>query len=656
MNILIQRLFSLLILPIMLLGQGIDDPYKNIEYFKLSNGLQVYMLSDKQVSNTQIILSVKVGMDIEDKANAGISHLLEHLIFRDERIPYHDYLDYIKEEGATYINGYTSQYETSYEATIDSNKSYWLVEIFAQMLLDKVVSDSDLEIEKKALQVEIGAFHWYHHLGYSLKSTLKYLAKIFPNKEDIYTNEFGLTQRKEYLDSYFYRKNNTDFSLEEVMHHYNTYYYPQNMLLKVVGNFEAKKMRLLIEKEFGTSQKQGTKTAKEPPYNATLNNKPHQSYKIGASKNYAYLGTKYILDDYKKYLILDAYSEYLATKMQQLLRNTLGQTYSVNDFYHSRANAVMTGVNFGSLHASLDENIQLVQKKIYADSLKIEDKEIAEALKQSSVYYSALEHDSATLLELISAQEYLQEYHQIFDSTPFAIFSSITKEEFQESISEAFTKQNAYSYIYSDYYFFPFDILILTLLMFFVVIVIYIRGGIIVSKQKGIPIYYTQRDVLLTRRIGNRFVLFWKFIVIFMIAVLLSEWSEYFLFMWIFDNPYYASSVDTPYSYVYSIGSFSYYLILFIVIVRVCCIKSLSRLDMLKEGMFFRGSTSVFIAKNKIDTLSVVPWSWNKVSHTYGIGIRFWKPLLKVTLHDARVLYIRSKDAQHLVEDLSKFL
>ena len=108
-------------------GANTSDPYKNIDYLVLDNGLKVYMLSDEKAVNTQIELDVKVGMNIESEKNAGISHLLEHLIFRDQRVPHKDYVDYLKGEGATFINGYTSDEVTQYVATIDSQNSFFLL-------------------------------------------------------------------------------------------------------------------------------------------------------------------------------------------------------------------------------------------------------------------------------------------------------------------------------------------------------------------------------------------------------------------------------------------------------------------------------------------------------------------------------------------------
>ena len=159
--ILLTIIYSLLLQLSATETEAIKDPYKNVVYFKLKNGLDVYMLSNDKSVNTQISMKVKVGMDIETDENYGLSHLVEHIVFRDQRVPHHDYLDYIKEEGGTYVNGHTTRYTTEYFTTIDSNKSYWIAETFAQMIFDKNVTKEDLEIERGALQTEIGEIVWY---------------------------------------------------------------------------------------------------------------------------------------------------------------------------------------------------------------------------------------------------------------------------------------------------------------------------------------------------------------------------------------------------------------------------------------------------------------------------------------------------------------
>ena len=141
----ISLLFLFLISLPLYASESIEDPYKNITYMKLDNGFQAYLLNNDKVANTQIELTVNVGTDIEDEENYGLSHLVEHLVFRDKRVPHRDYVDYIKEEGATYMNGYTTRYKTGYKAIINNDKSYWITEAFSKMLFNKQVGNEDLK-------------------------------------------------------------------------------------------------------------------------------------------------------------------------------------------------------------------------------------------------------------------------------------------------------------------------------------------------------------------------------------------------------------------------------------------------------------------------------------------------------------------------------
>lgn len=638
------------------------DPYANIKYYELDNGLKVFMLSDKLSKNIQIDVSVKVGRDVEDKANAGITHLVEHIIFRDQRVPHKDYIDYIEEEGATYVNGSTSRYETHYVTTISSDKAYWIVETFAQMLFDKVVTEEDLVIEKKALQVEIWELYWYDKLDYMLAS----YDSLLPSFSDAYVDEFSLKEIEPRIHDYFYKKNNKEFTLDEVMSYYNEYYYPENMTLKIVGNFDDAKMKEAIVKSFGVSKRVGTKKVEEPIHNAKLNNKPHIYYGFGQSKDYAEIGTKYILDDYKKYLIIDSYTDYLATNMQQLLRNKLGQTYGVNSFYESDRDAVATGVKFDSLHAEFYRSIELVKEKIDKDVTKIDSSDIKEALKQSALYYSSLEHNSKTLLSLVNTQEYIQKYHPSLNETDYAIFNSITHEEFQDTISEAFAPQNRYESIYELYYLFPLELPLSYLLIFIILLYVLNKIEKFIYLKKGFTAY-SLRDVAFSRRLSNRFLQFLQFIFIVLIALYINAWSEYWFFQVIFDNAYYVRTIKSPYNLLCDLASFTYYIVIVMIIDNYIFKKSFSRIDATEGGLFFTSSFvvygfgswdigAIFIAKDELKQISITPWSLGKFSKIYGIAMLFFKPLVMLSLKDGSVLYIRSNNAKLLEKELREWL
>jgi len=627
------------------------DPYKNIEYFKLDNGLQVYLLSDEKAVNTQISLEVKVGYGVENADNYGITHLVEHMVFRDQRVPHHDYLDYIKDEGGTYVNGYTRRYETGYLTTIDSNQSYWIAETFAEMIFDKNVTDDDIRVEKGALQTEIGEFRWYYKLMWDIG---KFFKAITPPNDSIYTQDFALEKEPDLPARYKAQQNNKKFTLAELMAHYDKYYYPANMVLTIVGNFDIDTMKCLIEKKYGAIDKKGTEYAKKPAENPKLNHKPYRRFYEGTGESSAYIGVKYIIDDYKKYLILDIYSANLAERLQQHMRNKNGKTYSVNPYEFSDRKAAVVSITFDSLHDKFQENIDIAKRTIADDIRELNSSTIDDALKSyEEKYYKSIEHDSASLVSLVDMAQYLREDHNITDKSSYDIFKSITHQDIRDTIAKVFKPENNYTLIYRDYYFFPMEMLVLSLLSMMLFVYIYIRVYRIGLKHQ--KMLYTHRDVVMHRRVSNRIFGFWILLVTAITSNIAWDWIKYIIFDTIMDDPNYLMTIDVPYSYIATILDPMAFLILFVLIYYNLW-RYYARIDVTKDHIVAIGNRVIVIPREKIESISVAPWRAGIYRSTIGSSILFWKPLVEIQLSDGGSYYIRASQADHLDEDLNRWL
>ena len=651
-----MNIFStfLLFFSTLLFASSSADPYKNIHYFKLDNGLKVYLLSDRKSTNTQIKLEVNVGTSVENSKNAGISHLLEHLIFRDKRVPYRDYIDYLEEEGATYINAYTDEYKSVYEATMDAKKSYFLVDAFATMIFDKKLNRVDLEVEQRALQTEIGEVKWYNTLAFYFGRGFKYVMKVFPESQDIFVDSFSLEKQREELSLYQQKLNNKTFTLRQVMQHYDAYYYPQNMTLKIAGNFNLKKMKKLIQKKYGSIEKAGFKETEKLAYNAKLSQLPFHVTITGESdRNEAYIGTRFLLDNYKKYLILLSYSEHLANKTQQLLRNKLGQTYSVKSYKKSLRNAALVGVVLKSLHKDFDENIALIQKKIADDVIKMPKSEIEESLHQSALYYSSLEHDSETLLSLIQTQEFLHLYQNIYNKTAYEIFNAITPQEFQKVLTKSFRPRFSFLYIYRDYYLFPFDMAIFLFFSFGVILYIAKRMAKLSMINKNIK--YSSRDIRFSRRLTSYFVSFLVMGFIFFMTLIINSWIEYYSSLYLFDYAHYIDNLDKPWNYLYFFIYILLFFMIFITITLLLFRKFFTRIDVTENNIYIVGVSIEIVNKFEIQEIKKVPWSFSKVGKIYGVKILFFRSVVMIKTKE-KVFYLRSNSATELEEDLLKWL
>jgi predicted Zn-dependent peptidase len=642
-----NKLWFLLLVAVNLLHANVTevkDPYKEIDYFVLENGLQVYMLSNDKATNTNISMKINVGWDIEDEESYGLSHLVEHMVFRDKRVPYRDYLDYMQDEGASYVNGFTSRYKTELIVKIDSNKSYWIVETFAKMIFDKDVDNEDIEIEKGAVQVEIGEKVWYE----SILTPLLKIKKIAPPKESIYQSHFGLVKAKELPTSTVEKDNNKNFTLEEVMTHYKKYYYPSNMILKITGNFNNIQMKELVQNTYGKIHNKGTQRTHKPKRDAILSKKEYIYYREGLDKNYGYIGTQYLFDDCQKHIILYSFIKYVSKKIQQKLRNKEGKSYTVSTHGLQLRGAGVVSISFDGLHDDFSDNIKLVKRSIKYYVENIDDEMIEEALEEYKKRYTSVEFDSDSLTTLVNKSEHMRSDHKINIQTHYDFFKSITPEKFKEVLAQVFIPENSYTVIYRDYYLFPGDISILGFLVLFIIMFIYFRFSYLIFSFRGIR--YAKREVLLLHRIGNRFIGFVVFILLVFLTGLLYSWIEYFIMKYMVGDANYLTTLDIPYGlYMDIIGNVLHIILMFILFRWL--VKYHSRIDVTLDTIYILGSNPMSISKSDVLSMDVVPWNIRKYFQIIGFSFFFWRPLLLVKT-SSKTYYVRTRNAEELKEDI----
>lgn len=627
------------------------DPYANVEHFYLKNGMQVYLLADEKAENTSIELEVGVGYDIENSETYGLAHLVEHLVFRDRRVPYNDYLDFLEEEGATYVNGMTGPFQTRYLATIDSNRSYWIAEQFATMLFDKNVTKDDLEIERGALQTEIGEYTFLKKAAWHVFS---FVRDVTPPQDDIYTDEFSLPPRKKPPAPYFAQVNNSRFDLDEVLRHYHQYYYPANVTLKIVGNFDSRTMKARISKSFGRFTREGNLTVKRPVYHPAMNQKPFTRFYDGGNENVGILGAKYLRDDYQKVIILEAYMESAASRLQRELRNERGQNYGVSAYMNHDRSAGIAGVYFDGLHEHFEENTRVVGDFLSEDAAALDRETIQQALDDyAREHYTSREHDSASLMRIIGELQTLRRDYGLKGTTPYTLFASITPAAFRSVVAQTLQPQARYTVIWREYYLFPLDLALLSTLFLILIIVAVFKTYRIDYRRLGLR--YTKRDVTFERRLSNRFLGFLLIMFVLIVTSLAWEWIEYVVMLLVTGTPHYPATIDAPCSYPVMLFDWMLFLAFFVVVYKFG-VRYFARLDVTGDALYLVGNNIRVIEKSRIISVESIAWHPRLFFKISGLFFMFWKPLVAVTLSDGSKLYLRAKNAAHLVEDLENAL
>ena len=115
--------------------------------FTLSNNIHCLFTSKKQSPISFINITCKVGSKNEDKTNLGISHFLEHMLFKTtKKRSTNKLLSDLDGQGALY-NAMTTYEHTMYE--IHGNKDTWkkLMDILLDLYLNPKLLKKDIEIE-----------------------------------------------------------------------------------------------------------------------------------------------------------------------------------------------------------------------------------------------------------------------------------------------------------------------------------------------------------------------------------------------------------------------------------------------------------------------------------------------------------------------------
>jgi zinc protease len=235
--LLVPALFVCLAQPIVQAEEKMPKKITSIEgisEYRLDNGVQVLLFPDASKSTVTVNMTVLVGSRHEGYGEAGMAHLLEHMLFKGT--PTHTNIPKELQDRGARFNGTTWLDRTNYYETLpakDDNLEFAL-RLESDRLMNSTIKAEDLASEFSVVRsefergenspqrvlmqrVQSAAFEW-HNYG---KSTIG-------NRSDIERVPIPNLRN-------FYRK----------------YYRPDNVMLVVAGKFKSEDALGLIQKYFG---------------------------------------------------------------------------------------------------------------------------------------------------------------------------------------------------------------------------------------------------------------------------------------------------------------------------------------------------------------------------------------------------------------------
>lgn len=325
-----------------------------IQVFTLPNGQTLVVKEDHTNPIVTIDTWVRTGSINENDQNNGVSHFLEHLIFKGtEKYPVGtaDYL--IETTGATYNAG-TSKDFTHFYITTGSEHLDSALPIHADMLTNALVPPEELKKERKVVLEEIN------------RSQDTPQRKVFDN---LIAQLF-----KEH--PYKYHTLGTEDIIkniprEKILEYYHTWYIPSNMITIVVGDVETQKVIELVKDSFKGNKRPPMPLPvyqKEPPRNKLTKTIVKDDFKQ-AYVEYGFRAPS--IKEKKDYLALDVASIILGQGQSSRLYTKLKQEKNiVNSVITSNYTMRDDGIFIVDIGLQ-PENIENAQKIILKELYKL---------------------------------------------------------------------------------------------------------------------------------------------------------------------------------------------------------------------------------------------------------------------------------------------
>ena len=212
---------------------GTED---KLYYKKIDNGMEVYMIPNKNILNVYATFTTKYGSVVDEfvpineskmiKVPKGIAHFLEHKVFEQEgrMQPFEFY-----SKSGTDCNAHTTLNNTTYEF-MGPNNFQENLEYLLDFVQSPYLTEKNVEKEKGIIEQELKMYmddpFWTMYDGIRnnvfINNPTKY--PIGGTVESIYKINKNILQKC-----------------------YNTFYHPSNMFLVITGNFDPEEAITIIE-------------------------------------------------------------------------------------------------------------------------------------------------------------------------------------------------------------------------------------------------------------------------------------------------------------------------------------------------------------------------------------------------------------------------
>lgn len=389
----------------------------------LDNGLTVITESIPHFSTVSIGLWWKTGGRYENDSNNGISHFIEHMLFKGtEKRSAYEIAREIDAVGGT-INAFTGkEYSCLYAKVLRKDVDLCL-DVLSDMYRCSVFSYEDIEKEKYVVTQEIRMIE---------DNPEEYIFDVFYAN---YFKDHGLG-----LPILGKKENVESFRREILLEHFKRNYAPQKMVITASGKIEHGEFLKKVENLFGVIENSHNPVCKEDK--SPMTQRIIDVFPKDLESLYILIGTEGVsqLDEkrYTLYLLNAIFGGSMSSRLFQEIREKRGLVYSIYSYVNCYLDTGTFGVSTSTSPQDSRQVIMLIKEEI----LNLKNKGISEGeLKFAKQHikgnlHISLENTEARMGRIAKNEIYFGRYIPVRET--LRAIDKVTVKDVNDLINEIF--------------------------------------------------------------------------------------------------------------------------------------------------------------------------------------------------------------------------
>ena len=352
----------------------------------LENGLTIIGEEIPYVKSISLGVWINAGSRIEDEEISGVSHFIEHMLFKGTRNRTSKQIASEIDNLGGQINAFTSKECTCYYVKLLDSHIDIGIDVLSDMILNSKFNEDDLDKERSVIIEELKMYEDSpEDLAYDLLTENIY--KHDPLGMNIIGTEESLNR----------------LNREKLLDYFNKYYVPNNSVIAISGNFNFDEIINKIEEKFKVWKKRDVNVdIKKAEFKSCFLTKNKDIEQVNLAMSLEAVPLENDKEVYALAVINTVFGGSISSRLFQKIREEKGLVYSIyssQSLYRKCGElgifASMSNEHLKEVYESTIEEIKIMKKYYLTDQ---EIKESKEQLKGS--YILGLESTSSRMMSI----------------------------------------------------------------------------------------------------------------------------------------------------------------------------------------------------------------------------------------------------------------